>query len=301
MKIVVLGGGESPERDVSLRSAKSVAAAAKTAGYEVIEADPKDGLDFLEKLHDVIVLPILHGVNGEDGVLQRQLEDMKIPYLGSDSRSSEACFDKWQTRQILQSHNIPMPDAILVSKQTYKSAPLAKLPHVLKINHGGSSIGTLIVRDPAGASQKDIDGIFSMEDQAVLEKLVEGTEITIPILDKTALPVIEIVPPADSEFDYENKYNGKTQELCPPVSVSDDLQKKTQKLAEQVHLAMGCRHLSRVDIMLDNSGKMFVLEINTIPGMTDQSLYPKAAKSAGIAMPQLIKKFIGLIIRDYNL
>jgi len=224
-----------------------------------------------------------------------------LPYLGSDSSSSANCFDKWQTRLVLLEQAIPMAQASLVTKESYRQSPLAKAPHVLKINHGGSSIGTLIVRQPDVVNQKDIDAIFEMENQAVLEQLIDGTEITIPILDKTALPVIEIIPPSDSEFDYENKYNGRTQELCPPVSVSEELQRQAQKLAEKVHFVMGCRHLSRVDIMLDKTGKLHVLEINTIPGMTDQSLYPKAAKVAGIDMPKLIKQFTELIQRDYKL
>jgi D-alanine--D-alanine ligase len=191
--------------------------------------------------------------------------------------------------------------AALVDRQTYRSAPLAAAPHVLKVNHGGSSIGTLIVRDVQAVAQADIDALFDLENQAVLEKLIEGDEITVPILDKVALPVIEIRPPADGEFDYENKYNGRSAEICPPESISLDIQKKAQKLAEQVHKIMDCRHLSRVDIMIDKSGNLFVLEINTMPGMTGQSLYPKSAAVAGLDMPQLIKQFVGLVRRDYSL
>lgn len=139
-----------------------------------------------------------------------------------------------------------------------------------------------------------------MGDGVIIEKLIEGTEATVPILDKKALPVIEIVPPPDGEFDYDNKYNGQTQEICPPDSLSQDLQKQAQELAEQAHKTMGCRHLSRVDMMIDKDGKIYLLEVNTIPGLTAQSLYPKSAQAAGISMPQLITKFAELVQRDYT-
>lgn len=302
MKILVLGGGNSPERDVSLRSAKSVADASRQAGFEVSEADPKNGLDFLDNLaKDIIIFPILHGKNGEDGILQKELETRHLPFLGSDSRSSEACFDKWITRQRLEAAGLPMPKANLVTRKAYVNEPLSKVPHVLKINHGGSSIGTLIVRDVNNLNPGDVDGLFEMEDEAVLEQLIEGTEITVPILDTRALPVIEIRPPANGEFDYENKYNGQSAEICPPDSVSQDLQQKAQRLAEKVHKIMDCRHLSRVDIMIDKTGNLFVLEINTMPGMTGQSLYPKSAAVERLPMPELISKFVELIKRDYKL
>jgi D-alanine-D-alanine ligase len=171
----------------------------------------------------------------------------------------------------------------------------------LKVLRGGSSIGTLIVRDTATLKHEEVDKLFELDREAVLEELIEGVEVTIPILDKTALPAIEIRPPEGLEFDYENKYNGLTAEICPPESVSEELQQESQKLSEQVHKIMKCRHLSRVDIMIDQEGKLFVLEINTIPGLTDQSLYPKSAAVAGLSMPQLVKRFVELVVRDYSL
>lgn len=302
MNILVLGGGDSPEREVSLRSAKTVATAAREAGFNVSEADPADGLGVFDDLaKDTIVLPILHGKNGEDGVLQAELEKRGLAYLGSDAKVSAACFDKWQTRQTLFAAGVPVPQAARVSKGTYKNQSLAQKPHVLKIVHGGSSIGTLIVRDPTELDQKRIDELFEMENDAVLEKLVEGIEITVPVLDQTALPPIEVRPPDGGEFDYENKYNGASAELCPPPSLSKHQIVEAQKLAERVHKTMGCRHLSRTDTILRPDGSFVVLEINTIPGLTTQSLYPKAAAVAGIEMSNLIRKFIDMIVRDYKL
>jgi D-alanine-D-alanine ligase len=301
MKVLILGGGDSPEREVSLRSAKAIAEAARSAGFDVIEKDPKDGLGSLDDLKDTMVFPILHGAGGEDGVLQSELEKRGLPFLGSDSRSSADCFDKLTTRKILEAAGVPMPDGDSVTKATYRNHPLAKSPHVLKVSRGGSSIGTLIVRDPAEVSDQAVDELFGLQPEAVIEQLIEGTEITVPILDKQALPVIEIVPPPDAEFDYENKYNGATQEICPPVSVPRNLQEKAQDLAEKVHSTMGCRHLSRVDIMIDENGNLLVLEINTIPGLTNQSLYPKSAAVAGYPMQDLVEQFVNLVKRDFKL
>lgn len=300
MRILVLGGGDSPEREVSLRSAANVAAAARTAGYEVLEADPMYEPDILKTLpKEILVLPILHGKYGEDGTVQKELEANGLAFLGSGSQVSEVCFDKWLTRRKLEAAGILMPKAEQVDKSTYRDSPISKSHHVLKVIHGGSSIGTLIVRKDE--KPQPADEIFAMESQAVLEELVEGSEITVPVLDGRALPVIEIIPPADEEFDYDNKYNGRTRELCPPENISESLQAEARELAEKVHAVMGARHLSRVDMMIDKAGKLYVLEINTMPGMTSGSLYPKSAKQAGMDMPALVKKFVELVERDYKL
>lgn len=301
MKVLVLGGGDSPERDVSLRSAKAVAEAARQASFEVNEADPANGLDFLDKLtKDTIILPILHGKNGEDGVLQAELEKRHLAYLGSNSKVSAACFNKWSTYQQLLAASIATPKAARVNKETYKKQALAQKPHVLKIIHGGSSIGTLIVRDLSKLAQKQVDELFAMENEAVLDELIDGIEITVSVLDQTALPPIEVHAPKGKEFDYENKYSGASQELCPPPSLDAKQIQSAQKLAEKVHETMSCRHLSRTDMILKPDGRFVVLEINTIPGLTDQSLYPKSAVVAGYSMPALVKVFVNLVKRDFK-
>jgi D-alanine--D-alanine ligase len=301
MKILVLGGGNSPERAVSLRSAKAVAKAAAKAGFEVSEADPALGLTTLDSLTDAVVFPILHGQGGEDGELQAELEKRNLPFLGSGSESSANCFDKWKTRESITRLGIPMPKAERVSKETYAGQALSEQSHVLKVNRGGSSIGTLIIRQPGKVHDEQINKLFELDDVAVIEELIIGTEITVPVLDKTALPVIEIQPPQGLEFDYDNKYNGATAEICPPESISKQVQEEARRLAESVHQIMECRHLSRVDIMIDKSENLYVLEINTIPGLTDQSLYPRSAAVAGYDMPNLVREFAELVKRDYNL
>src|SRR3989344_6480138 len=216
MKVLVLGGGNSPEREVSLRSAKYVIKAAKQAGFEVEEYDPASGFGYFDKVpKDTVVLPILHGINGEDGVIQAALEERGLPFLGADSASSTACFDKWLTLQAFKEYGVPTAKSQLIKKEDFARSELSQKPYVLKVVHGGSSIGVLIARDLSKINQEQVDEIFNMESRAVLEELVDGIEITIPVLDDTALPVIEIVPPTGGEIDYDNKYKGKTTEICP--------------------------------------------------------------------------------------
>lgn len=296
-KIIVLGGGSSAEREISLLSAQGVRTALISSGFDTKQIDPRYDKRFLSG--GAIVFPILHGVYGEDGGVQAEMEKASIPFLGSDSISSKNSFYKNLTRDILKAHNVSLPKGDYISFEQYSDHELSKTPHVLKIIDGGSSIGTYIQRG-GKMSTKEIENNFS-NSKFLIEELIEGVEITVPILDAKALPVIEIIPPQDGEFDYENKYNGQTEELCPPQNVSLGLQKEAQALAEEVHKVMGCRHLSRVDMMIDASGNLYILEINTMPGMTDQSLYPKSALEAGISMPELMKKFVDMVTRDYSL
>jgi D-alanine-D-alanine ligase len=297
--IFVLGGGKSTERDVSLRSSAEVLKSVEALGYKAKFIDTKTSDEYLNATSQDIVLPILHGKYGEDGTLQRELEKQGIPFLGSGSEASKNCFDKWVTRNILLSHNIPMPGGDLIGENQYKNHKLFAKPHVLKDLEGGSSIGTYIVRDQENIDWNVILEAFSGK-KLLIEELIVGHEITVPILDETALPVIEIIPPVDGEFDYENKYNGKTQELCPPFNVNKTLQEQAMELATRVHNIMACRHFSRVDIMIDEQNKLYVLEINTIPGLTSQSLFPMSAKSAGMSMDALVEKLIGYVARDYQ-
>ncbi len=301
MNVVVLGGGDSPEREVSLRSAQAVSAALRQAGHQVLELDPKDE-DFISHIpKGSIVFPILHGKNGEDGVVQAMLEAADLPYLGSGVEVSKTCFDKAKTRQAFADAFLPIARGDSVTEISYVTHPLALGPHVLKVNQGGSSIGTLLVHDPHAISAQQVKEIFILDKEAVIEELVEGVEITVPILDGKALPVIEIQPPQNEEFDYLNKYNGKSKELCPPVSIDSITQKQAQAYAEQAHQMLGCRHLSRVDIIVRPDNSMVLLEINTLPGMTDQSLYPTSAKAGGYSFPQLMDEFVQLVKRDYAL
>lgn len=302
MKIVVLGGGNSPKRDVSLRSAAAVTVALQTAGFSTVQIDPVDGFSCLDNLgSDTVIFPVLHGKNGEDGVIQAEFEKRGLAFLGSDSIASALCFDKNKSLAVMHAVGIPIADGDAVTTVTYWSHEMAFRPHVLKVARGGSSIGTYIVREPLAIDTQKVQAVFALDDVAVIEELVEGVELTVPILDGVALPVIEIIPPENAEFDYENKYNGASRELCPPKSLTEIQQLAAQKLAEKVYKVLGSRHLSRVDIIMRHNGEFVVLENNTMPGMTDQSLYPLSAKVAGMPMSELMKKFVELVKRDYKI
>lgn len=298
-KVLVLAGGASNEREVSLRSGMAVTKALQKSGYEVDQYDPvvdERNLSAVAKQYDV-VFPALHGAGGEDGTIQEELERLHIPYVGSGVKTSELCFDKWNYRELLASHQLPIAPGALVDNKTLANSPLITQPFVLKPPRGGSSIDTILVRDVTALPTGRIEETFSRYPQLLLEKLIVGTEITVGVVGDKALPVIEIIPPANGEFDYDNKYNGKSQELCPPQNVRENIQIIAQQLAEQIHHLCGCRDMSRTDIMIEADGSLTVLETNTIPGLTDQSLLPKAAEAAGVSMAQLCDSLVKTALR----
>lgn len=298
MKVLVLFGGDSPEREVSLRSGAAVNEALKNAGVDTILFDPIDGDEELLKLAQEVdmVFPILHGKNCEDGVIQKKLESVGALFLGSDSKSSAVCFNKEQTHHVLQKSGITMPLFAVVTKKDLQHE-LFRKPFVLKPVNGGSSLDTLVAREVNESILETAEELLNRYETMMLEELIEGQEITVPILDNQALPVIAIVPPLDGEFDYANKYNGKSKELCPaPLElVSAQVQEEAQKIAMLVHELLGARHLSRTDIIVTPGGKLYVLELNTMPGMTNQSLFPAAAQAAGYTMEQFVMKLVEIV------
>jgi D-alanine-D-alanine ligase len=290
MKVLILLGGTSNEREVSLRSGRAVADALKAAGHEVLEYDTEKGFDGLADFVGKVdcVFPILHGKGGEDGVIQTELERLGFMYLGSGPKASQLCYDKAEFKKILNSLSILTPKSEIVTKQSITESPLMRSPYVLKPVDGGSTIDAYIIRDPK--TQSYDPRVFDHYQLMLLEELIEGTEITVPVLGDKALPVVEIIPPEGKEFDYENKYNGATQELCPPPHVDESKQKEAQALAERIHKEVGARHISRTDIIIDKNGKLWVLELNTMPGLSSQSLTPLAAKAAGMDMRRLVEQ-----------
>lgn len=293
MKIAVLAGGDSSEREVSLRSGSAVQAALAASGHVAKIIDPaSQAMDSALAQNFAVAFPIIHGKGGEDGHLQQQLEQVNLPYVGTGVAASRLCFHKWDWRQFVGPHGIPLAEGDLVDSDSIWEHELAKKPFVLKPVDGGSSIDTVIVRDAKNLPESQLRDVLARHRRMLIEQLIEGIEITVGVLDNTALPVIEIVPPTEGEFDYENKYNGASQELCPPEHVSEDVQETAQKLAEKVHQLCECRDLSRTDMIVKSDGSLVVLEINTLPGMTDQSLFPKAAATAGIPMSELCNRLV---------
>jgi len=289
MKVIVLAGGVSAERDVSLRSGECVANALRDSGHEVEVHDTNRGLNNLLSVLGVaeVVFPALHGIGGEDGTVQEFLEDHQIPFVGSGSRASSLCFDKYSFGRVLEKQSFHVPTTELVSYDSYLQSALSQKPHVLKPYDGGSSIDTFIIRGESVAPLEDIKQAFDKHHDLLLQELIIGHEITVPILDGRTLPVVEIIAPEGGEFDYENKYNGMTEEACPPRNISKTKQKEVQKIARKIHDMAGCRDLSRTDMIIAEDGLPYILETNTLPGMTDQSTLPRAAEEAGISMSKL--------------
>ncbi len=297
MKVLVIGGGISDERDISLKSARAILEAARTAGNEADFYDWDGSSEWLmanAKVYEVI-LPILHGPGGEDGLIQSIIEKTKVPYLGTDAAASAVCMDKQRTREELMKSGVRIPAGQTVFWEEYIVNPLSDKGHVVKPLSGGSSIDTHILPDGRPSNLADIHESFIKHGTLLIEEFISGPEITVPVLHGKLLPVIEIIPPENEFFDLENKYNGKTKELIPPKSISKHLQTVAQDLARQVHDIMHARHLSRVDMIVQQD-ELVVLEINTIPGMTNQSLFPLAAKHAGMDMPALVEYLIKLCL-----
>ncbi|HSX31640.1 MAG TPA: D-alanine--D-alanine ligase [Candidatus Saccharimonadales bacterium] len=298
-KIIVLSGGSSPERDVSLRSGKVVTTALEACGYEVRAVDPQDGLQHYgaELEQAQVVFPVLHGSGGEDGTAQQALETISVPFVGSSSSVSALCFDKQLAKERLEAAGVTVAKGEVVTAQTFWQSPLIAQPFVLKPVDGGSSIDTHIIRDVANMDRQPLDRSLQLHTRMLLEELIDGIEITVGVIGEKALPVIEIIPPKNGEFDYDNKYNGKTTELCPPKHVTPGDQLKAQRTALNIHHILGCRDLSRTDFIMTADGTLYALETNTLPGMTDQSLLPKAAAAAGISMEQLVDRLVQMALK----
>jgi len=293
MKILVLYGGNSAEREISIKSADSVIVALISAGHEVVKFDAANDLDQVNESFD-IVFPILHGTGAEDGTIQAKLDDRGWRYLGSGVEACRVSFDKHRLKQFMHELGILTPKYELVTQESFPSSDLISRPFVLKPTNEGSSVDTFIIKDPT-LFNEDLTDVFGRHSEMLLEELIQGVEVTVPILGDRTLPVVEIVPPYGEVFDYENKYNGKTKEICPPKNVSSDLQEKAQEIALNLHKKIGAKHLTRTDMIINDQGEIYVLELNTLPGMTDQSIYPKSAAYAGISMPELMNVFVGLV------
>lgn len=296
MNVLIISGGTSNERSVSLKSGVAVGDALRANGHNVSYHDPKfNDLSKINKRNIDVAFPVTHGSHGEDGRLQEELEKLNFAYVGSDSKSSKICFNKLDLKKKLQKINILTPKCALANMQSIGNHELFSSPFVLKPYAEGSSVDTFIEREPEMADWGKInDVLLNRYPEMLLEELIEGTEITVPILGSDALPIVEIIPPEGQVFDYDNKYNGLSEELCPPRSISMELQEKAKQLALRVHKIAGCRHYSRTDMIIDKHNNIYVLETNTLPGMTDESLFPKSAKAAGISMQELCERLINL-------
>lgn len=292
LQVIVLRGGPSAEREVSLRSGAAVAAALRSLGHVVVEIDPVPGNLKLPADSDVVFLA-LHGTYGEDGALQSELEPLGVPYTGCGIAASRIAFDKAATKERLLAAGVPTPRSMVFESEgcPWPSQDWAP-PVVLKPVRQGSSVGLRFV-DDASAFPAALRETFEHDTAVLMEERIHGRETTVGILANIALPVVEVRPKAGA-YDYTNKYTaGRTEYFCP-AEFDEVVTARIQKAALDAFRAVGGRDYGRVDVMVRPDGSPVVLEVNTLPGMTETSLFPKAAAEAGIAFPELCQRMLDL-------
>ncbi len=294
LNVTVMLGGPSAEREVSLRSGAAVAKALRSLGHQVVELDPKDGTFILPKENDVVFLA-LHGTFGEDGQVQGELEKLGVVYTGCGAEASRIAFDKVLTKRKCIDAGVPTARfAVVSSGQTPLPAGLA-LPLVAKPVRQGSSVGLQFV-ERAENWRSAIAEALKFDSEVLVEEKIVGRETTVGILDGAPLPVVEVRPKAGS-YDYKNKYtSGATEYFCP-ADFDPATTRKIQVAARGAFRAIGGRDYGRVDVMVSATGDPVVLEVNTLPGMTETSLLPKAAAAAGLGYAELCQRMIDLALR----
>ncbi len=294
-KIAVLMGGPGNERPVSLASGAGVAKALRSLGAEVTEVDVQ-GPDFVVPAGTEIGFNVIHGTFGEDGQIQRILESRGLPYTGEGVTGSELAIDKIDTKECFQKHGVPTAAFEILRDG---AAPTLPLPFVIKAPKEGSSVGVFVVKDPAKLAETLLDA-WKFGNELLVEAYIAGRELTVGVLGDLALPIIEIRPKKSDEFyDFANKYNflnpqaAGADHFCP-AALSEEVTKQIQEIAIAAKHALNLEVYCRVDVLLDAQDRPFVLEINTIPGMTPVSLLPEAAAAAGISYAELCARVIEL-------
>ena len=326
-KVAVLMGGTSAERDVSLSTGKQILSALDrdkyivyaldtASGQKLLPADVTPSLGHLQGADGTteitalpqlplvsgdarpdVVLIALHGKGGEDGTVQGMLEVLGLPYTGSGVLASALAMDKAMSKRVLTAVGVPMPQDRVVKRGQKMPEGTLSLPLIVKPNAQGSTIGMTVVREPnelAGAIQT----AFEYDDTALIEQFIIGTEITVPILGNDTLevlPIVEIVP-LGGFYDYKAKYTpGATDEIVP-ARISPAVADEARRIARLCHQTLGCRGMSRTDMIVTAEGQIYTLEVNTIPGMTPTSLLPRSAEAAGYRFSQLLDRLIDLAL-----
>jgi D-alanine-D-alanine ligase len=293
-KIAVLMGGPGSERDVSLATGRGVSKALRSLGTEVVDVDVHDEHFALPKDVDLAFITI-HGTFGEDGQLQKILEERSVPYTGDGVEPSRAAFDKILSKEKFREHNVVTPEWEVVE---VGQRPTISVPLVVKPARQGSTVGVVIVKN---ASELDsaMAEAGKYDQKLLIEKFVSGRELTIGVLGDQALPILEIIPKGGF-YDFNNKYpflnpqgGGGAEHVCP-AKIDPNKTKQIQEQALHAFRALGLVVYGRVDVLLPDSGEPFVLEVNTIPGMTEASLLPEAAAAAGINYVDLCARIIAL-------
>jgi D-alanine-D-alanine ligase len=302
VKVAVLKGGRSLERQVSLKSGARVEDALERLGHDVVGIDV--GHDLVARLREVApdaAFVCLHGRDGEDGTVQELLEIVGVPYTGSGVSACIRCADKVVAKHAMRDAGLPTPDFFSFSETAFKQLGAADtlpaiedrlgFPVVVKPADQGSALGIRFAPD-ASAVPAALVAAFSYSQKVLLERAIEGRELAVSILGDEALPIVEAIPVGEDFYDFEARYEiGRTEFVCP-ADLDGDAAERVKALALEVHALLGCRGLSRVDFMLDADAGPSVLEINTVPGMTETSLLPQAADAAGIGFDELVARIL---------
>jgi D-alanine-D-alanine ligase len=301
-RVAVLKGGRSLERQVSLASGAQVEDALQRLGHEVIGLDV--GHDLVARLRadaPEVAFLALHGRDGEDGTIQELLEILDVPYTGSGIHASMRCADKALAKHAMRDAGLPTPDSFAFSETAFKELGAGEaldrieerlaFPLVVKPTNQGSALGIKFAATAAEVPAALV-AAFSYAPRVLLERYVPGRDLAVSVLGDRALPIVEAVPNDEDFYDFSARYTiGRTTFVCP-AALPDELTRGIQDLALDVHRTLGCRGYSRVDLMLGEEGGAQLLEVNTIPGMTETSLLPQAADAAGIAFDELVARML---------
>lgn len=312
INVAVIYGGKSKEREVSLKSGNGIAKALRAKGCNVKEID-YISKNFISELNgnaiDVVYIA-LHGKYGEDGKVQGLLEILEIPYVGSGVLASALAMDKAKSKRIFDYSGIRVAKDLLLEKGIKANMNLKKIednfdfPLVVKPNQEGSTIGLSIVDNKDGLKTA-IDNAFTFDDQILIEEYISGIEVTVAVLethdDIKALPIIEIIPNKNNFYDYESKYAPGGSDHIVPARIEKETEDLLKKWATEAHRQLGCETFSRVDFIIPNDGDQpVILEVNTLPGMTETSLYPDAASAINLSYEDIVYKLVEITLKKHQ-
>lgn len=295
LRVTVLAGGPSAEREISLASGSAVAAALEQRGHKVFMSDiGLDNLAALDHPADVI-FPALHGTFGEDGAVQRIMEKRGLCFVGSGSTASAIAMDKVATKRVALEHNVPTPEFEVIKPPARTTF---QVPLVVKPIAEGSSVGTSIVREQ-NLADETITAVAGRYGAALVERYIAGAEITVGFLGNQPLPPIRIQPQREF-YNFEAKYRDDHTEYLFETGLSPATLDRASEMSARVYKALGCRHLGRIDWMVDGAERLWFLEVNTIPGFTSHSLVPKAAAKIGISFDELVDRLVRMAMEDHS-
>lgn len=309
MKIAVLYGGISKEREVSLSTGKGIIKALKNNGHEVVPIDfhPARIYEIIQLDVDLVFIG-LHGKYGEDGTIQGLLDMLKLPYVGSGVLASALAMDKAKAKEIFSLNDLPVAksNVFTIHDVNHLESTVKKItqaftpPFVIKPNSEGSTLGLTVVQK-VDEIKEAIKTAAKSDHKILVEEFLDGKEITVPVLgrqgEEKALPIIEIIPKNDL-YDYESKYTEGGSQHIIPAKVGNELTKKIEYYAVKAHQLLGCKTYSRADFIVTKDNIPYILEVNTLPGMTPTSLYPDSARVAGMSYDQMIEKIVQISIKS---